>query len=197
MDRQKCLVYALVSCPILIGKTHLPAAVQIAANSSQLHLCWLQRFAMASWTSELRDAWEACTTLPGGLDNQTLDWQDIYISAQPPFLEKWTTTHLQSLLWDPAGGKIALEPSSLLPFFPALYGFPHFLRVSSGKSLSKFVAQESVSQVFSRECDLRHMGLYVLKGPCYQLREKSSLWLVRAGLKYTFLLLLVRIWNNL
>lgn len=67
MDRQKCLVYALGVLPkSLIGAPISQLLYKLAANSSQLHLCWLQRFAMASWTSGSSEMLgRFCTTPPG------------------------------------------------------------------------------------------------------------------------------------
>lgn len=73
MDIQKCLVYALYVLPKSLTGAPIPQLLyKLAANSSQLHPSWLQRFAMASWSSELRDAWEVLHHPPGRADNQRL-----------------------------------------------------------------------------------------------------------------------------
>ena len=87
MDIQKCLVYALGVLPKSLTGAPVPQLLyKLAANSSQLHPSWLQRFAMASWTSELRDAWEVLHHLSCEDWQPETDWY-IYISAQPLFLE--------------------------------------------------------------------------------------------------------------
>ena len=113
-----------------------------------------------------------CTTSPARADNQRL----IHLYKCPtPFPWKWTTTHLQSLPWDQAEARLHLNPHHCFLSFLPCTASPTLLQVSSeNKSLNKFVAQESVSQVFSRECDLRQLGALCFKGAMLSNKEKRA-----------------------
>lgn len=114
-----------------------------------------------------------CTILLGGLT--TRDWLIDLYKCPAPFPWKWTTTHLQSLLWDQAEAQLHLNlRHCFLSFLPCTASFTLLQVSSESKSLNKFVAQESVSQVFSRECDLRHLGALCFKGAMLSNKEKRA-----------------------
>lgn len=174
MDIQKCLVYTLGVLPkSLIGAPISQLLYKLAANSSQLHLSWLQRFAMASWTSELRDAWEVLHHPSQEGWQPGTDWY-IYISAQPPFLEN------EQPLTSRASCEIRLRQDYTWTLFIASFlSCPVLLpslsyRFHLKASLSVNLLLKNQYPRFSLEnVTYDTWGLYVLKGPCYQLKRKE------------------------
>lgn len=133
-------------------------------------------------------------SLPGGLT--TRHWLIHLYKCPAPFLENEQPLTSRASCEIRLEARLHLNPLhcflSFLPCTASLTFFTGFILAS----LSVNLLLKNQYPRFSREW-LKTHGLYVLKGPCYQLKRKELIVTGESRLKYTFLLLLVRIWNNL
>lgn len=166
------------------------------------HSCTLPRFSdlpAASWTAQLETPGKFCTT-PSWEERQPPNW--LIHSYQSPacFPQNGTTICTRR---PPVGSgwgettKPTWQSLSclFLPYTPSLI----LLQISSvSKSLNICCSRITTSDFTSRACDLWDtLGCDLLREPCYRTRVKNSPWSVKGGLRCTFRLLLVRIWENL